>query len=196
MARDDSDDIRIRPGRSRGAGTRADPRDLPFTRQVELAVRKAGGNPGRIGGRKGGGSGRFNAHGKGAKALASFPRDGGGWQRDSIGRFRSRRVVVKARVVKLAPRRGSRGPKVRGVSKAADAHLRYLERDGVTRDGERGRAYSAFENEADGRAFIERGRDDRHQFRLIVAPDDSIELDDLRGFTRDLMRRMEQDLEE
>ena len=157
-------------------------------------MRKAGGNPGRIGGRKGG-SGRFNAHGRSAKAVASFPRDGGSWQRDSIGRFRSRRVVVKARVVKLAPQRGSRGPKVRGASQAADAHLRYLERDGVTRDGERGRAYSAFENEADGRAFIERGRDDRHQFRLIVAPEDAVEMDDLRGFTRDLMRRMEQDLD-
>jgi hypothetical protein len=153
MAKDDSDDIRIRPGRSRRVGTRADPRELPFTRQVELAVRRAGGNPGRIGrggaGRKGA-SGRFNAHGRGAKAVASFPRDGGSWQRDSIGRFRSRRVVVKALVVKLAPQRGSRGPKVRGASQAADAHLRYLERDGVTRDGERGRAYSAFENEADG----------------------------------------------
>jgi hypothetical protein len=148
MAHDDSDDIRIRPGRSRGGGRRANPRDLPFTRQVELAVRKAGGNPGRIGGRKEG-SGRFNAHGRGAKAVASFPQDGGGWQRDSIGRFRSRRVVVKARVVKLAPQRGTRGSKARGVSKAADAHLRYLERDGVTRDGERGRAYSAFENEAE-----------------------------------------------
>ena len=89
--------------------------------------------------------------------MASFPRDGGSWQRDSIGRFRSRRVVVKARVVKLAPQRGSRGSKARGVSKAADAHLRYLERDGVTRSGEKGHAYSAFENEADGRAFVERG---------------------------------------
>jgi len=176
MAKDDSDDIRIRPGRSRRAGTRADPRDLPFTRQVELAVRRAGGNLGRIGDRKGG-SGRFNAHGRGAKAVASFPRDGGSWQRDSIGRFRSRRVVVKVLVVKLAPQRGSRGPKVRGASQAADAHLRYLERDGVTRDGERGRAYSAFENEADGRAFIERGREDRHQFRLIVAPEDSVGLE-------------------
>ena len=195
MARDDGDDIRIRPGRSRGAGRLASPRDLPFTRQVELAVRRAGGNPGRIGGRKGGGSGRFNAHGRGAKAVASFPRDSGGWQRDSIGRFRSRRVVVKARVVKLAPQRGSRGSKARGASKAADAHLRYLERDGVTHGGERGHAYSAFENEADGRAFIERGREDRHQFRLIVAPEDSVEMDDLRGFTRDLMRRMEQDLD-
>ena len=64
-----------------------------------------------------------------------------------------------------------------------DAHLRYLERDGVTRDGEKGRAYSHLENEADGRAFIERSREDRHQFRFIVAPEDAAELDDLRGFT-------------
>jgi type IV secretory pathway VirD2 relaxase len=93
-------------------------------------------------------------------------------------------VVVKARVVRLNPQRGSRGPKMRGtLSRAADAHLRYLERDGVTRDGEKGRAYSAFENEADGRAFTARGREDRHQFRLIVAPKDSVEMGDLRGFT-------------
>ncbi len=202
MASNDRDDFRIRPGRSRSRGTRVNPRDLPFTRQVEIAVRKAGGNPNRIGrasglagGRKRGGSDRFNAHGRGAKTVASFPRDSGGWQRDSAGRFRSRRVVVKARVVKLALRHGSRGSKVRGpASMAAVAHLRYLERDGVTRDGEKGRAYSALENEADGRAFIERGREDRHQFRLIVAPEDSIEMGDLRGFTRDLMRQMEQDL--
>jgi type IV secretory pathway VirD2 relaxase len=207
MASKDRDDFCIRPGRSRGARTRVNSHDQPFTRQVELAIRKAGGNPNRIcrpsgsaGGRKGGGSsggtGRFNTHGRGAKAVASFSRDSGGWQRDSIGRFRSRRVVVKARVVKLNPLRGSRGPKMRGTSsKAADAHLRYLERDGVTHDGEKGRAYSAIENEADGRAFIERGGEDRHQFRFIVALEDSVEMGDLRGFTRDLMRQMERDLD-
>jgi type IV secretory pathway VirD2 relaxase len=81
------------------------------------------------------------------------------------------------------------------ASRAADAHLRYLERDGVTRDGEKGHAYSALEDEADGRAFIARGRDDRHQFRFIVAPEDGARMGDLRGFTRDLMRQMEQDLE-
>ncbi|WGS28021.1 DUF3363 domain-containing protein [Bradyrhizobium sp. ISRA464] len=81
------------------------------------------------------------------------------------------------------------------MTRAVDAHLRYLERDGVMRDGERGRAYSAFENEADGKAFVERGRKDRHQFRFIVAPEDSTEMADLRGFTRDLMRRVELDLD-
>lgn len=80
------------------------------------------------------------------------------------------------------------------MSRAVDAHLRYLERDGVTRDGERGKAYSALANEADGKAFVERGRGDRHQFRFIVAPEDASEMADLRGFTRDLMRQMESDL--
>src|ERR1700756_2868216 len=135
---------------------------------------------------------------RGAKGVASFPREGGhgGWQRDAAGRFRARRVVVKARVVRLNPQaRGARGPKMRGtMSRAVDAHLRYLERDGVTRDGDRGKAYSAFENEADGKAFVERGREDRHQFRFIVAPEDSAEMTDLRGFTRDLMRQVESDL--
>lgn len=204
MASNDRDDFRIRLGRSRSRGTRINARDLPFTRQVEIAVRKAGGNPNRIGrgsgsagGQEGKGGGRFNARGRGAKVVAFFPRGGSGWSRDGSGtRFRARRVIVKARVVKLNPQRGSRGPKMRGAaSKAADAHLRYLERDGVTRDGEKGRAYSAFDNEADGRAFIERGREDRHQFRLIVAPEDSVEMGDLRGFTHDLMRQMEQDLD-
>src|SRR5262249_50681826 len=102
----------------------------------------------------------------------------------------------KGRVVKLNPQRGGRGPNMRATaSNAADAHLRYLERDGVTRDGEKARAYSAFENEVDGRAFLDRGRADRHQFRLIVAPEDAAELGDLRGFTRDLMRQMEKDLD-
>ena len=205
MARDESEKFRVRPGRSRNGGARINPRNQPFLKQVQIAVRKAGGDPRRIGAgeqsgsrREGGGAGRFNARGRGAKAVASFPREGGngGWQRDSAGRFRARRVVVKARVVRLSPQgKGVRGPEMRAtMSRAVDAHLRYLERDGVTRDGERGKAYSAFENEADGKAFVERGRGDRHQFRFIVAPEDATEMADLRGFTRDLMRQVQLDL--
>jgi type IV secretory pathway VirD2 relaxase len=85
---------------------------------------------------------------------------------------------------------------MRGTAgQVAGAHLRYLERDGVTQGGEKGCAYSHLENEADGRKFIERGREDRHQFRFIVAPEDATEMDDLRGFTRDLMRQTEKDLD-
>jgi type IV secretory pathway VirD2 relaxase len=193
MARDSADDFRVRLGRARDRAARTNGRYQPFVKQVEAAIRKAGGNPNRIGGSAGKRSGRFNARGRGSKL--SFPSDGGGWQRDSTGRFRARRVVVKARVVKLNPQRKARGPKMPGnAGKAVAAQLRYLERDGVTREGEKGRAYSALENEADSRAFLARGRDDRHQFRFIVAPEDSADLGDLRGFTRDLMRQMEQDL--
>jgi len=94
-----------------------------------------------------------------------------------------RRVVVKARIVRL-----------KVGSRAADAHVRYLQRDGTTRDGERGQLYGTETDAADGKAFTERGREDRHQFRFIVAPEDGDRLSDLRGFTRDVMRQMEEDL--
>lgn len=96
---------------------------------------------------------------------------------------RMRRIVVKARIVRS--RLGSKG---------ADAHLRYLQRDGTDREGERGRLYGSEIDAVDGREFLERGREDRHQFRFIVAPEDGDRLSDLRAFTRDVMRQMEEDL--
>ena len=209
MAQDQSDDFHVRPGRVGSRGTRINLRgklrSQPFLKQVQVAVRKAGGNPNRIGrepnpggGRERGLSGRFNARGRGAKVVPSFLREGRdvGWHQDSSGRFRSRRVAVKARIIKLNPQgKKQQHGAAKAASKSVDAHLRYLERDGVDRDGQRGRAYSAVENEADGKAFVERGREDRHQFRFIVAPEDSNEMADLRRFTRDLMRQVEKDLE-
>jgi type IV secretory pathway VirD2 relaxase len=79
-------------------------------------------------------------------------------------------------------------------SKGADAHLRYLQRDGTTREGERGKLYGPETDAADGREFVERGREDRHQFRFIVAPEDGDRLTDLRGFTRDVMHQLQDDL--
>lgn len=96
---------------------------------------------------------------------------------------RMRRVVVKARIVRL-----------KFGSKGADAHLRYLQRDGTDREGEKGRLYGAENDAADGRSFLEQGREDRHQFRFIVAPEDGDQLSDLRAFTRDVMKQMEADL--
>ena len=85
-------------------------------------------------------------------------------------RYRARRVIVKARVVKL-----------KGVeSQAIAAHLRYLQREGVTLDGNRGHVYSGTDDEADAKAFGERGREDRHQFRFIVAAEDGVALGDLK----------------
>ena len=85
---------------------------------------------------------------------------------------------------------GSRGP----ISSAARAHLRYLQRDGITREGQPGELYDAASDEADGKAFLERSGGDRHQFRFIVSAEDGTELGDLKPFVRDLMRQMEHDL--
>ena len=201
MARDE-DHFRIRPGKVRdrgGARTSARRiggmrrRPASFLGEVHQAIRRAGGNPDRPGG-IGKGSGRFNARGRGA-AKALTLKDRSAWSRDGSGvRTRARRVAVKARVVKLNPQRGAaRGRQFVGA-KAVDAHLRYLERDGVTKDGEKGQVYSGERDVEDGRAFLERGRDDRHQFRFIVSAENGAELYDPRQTTRDLLKQMETDL--
>jgi type IV secretory pathway VirD2 relaxase len=200
MARNE-DDFHIRLGkvRDRGGGRAtarrigvARGRTTSFVGEVHRAIRRAGGNPNRDSAGKGGG--RFNARGRGT-ALAQTLKDRNAWSRDGSGaRTRARRVAVKARVVKLNPQRGAaRGRQFVGA-KAADAHLRYLERDGVTKDGEKGRVYSAGRDVGGGRAFLDRGRHDRHQFRFIVSSEAGVELSDLRTTTRDLMRQMEADL--
>jgi type IV secretory pathway VirD2 relaxase len=151
-------------------------KDRPFRHLVRKALNLAGGakrSPGRPARRfdgsrigRGSGSGRI----LGASNRHSGPR--------------SRRVVVKARIVRLA---GS-------GAKAAVAHLRYLQRDGTTREGERGTLYSAELDHADGKAFLERGAGDRHQFRFIVAAEDGAEYQGLKPMIRRLMAQAEKDL--
>ena len=97
----------------------------------------------------------------------------------------ARRVVIKSRYVVLK----------KAGAQSVSTHLRYIERDGVTRDGERGQAYGPETDTADLKAFEERGKGDRHQFRFIVSVEDAGELEDLRAYTRELMRRMATDLE-
>ncbi len=96
----------------------------------------------------------------------------------------ARRVIVKARYSRLTG--GNIGP--------AQAHLRYVLRDGTTREGTPGRLYDAGGDDADAHAFLERSENDPHQFRFIVAPEDGARLCDLKPVMRDLMRQVEQDL--
>lgn len=186
----DEDRFEPRLGRSRRDTVRP-----PTTLRTALMgrVARAGGNPRRLPSALPGASaqrapssspGRFNARGRGAKIAASFPR-GSGWSfdRQSGARVRPRRVTVKVRIVKGTGKAG-------GVQ----AHLRYLEREGVSREGEPGRLYSTFTDEADRNAFIERGLEDRHQFRIILSPEDGAAYEDLKPFTRDVMAQMETDL--
>ncbi len=54
--------------------------------------------------------------------------------------------------------------------------------------------FDAVSDNADTKAFAERCDDDRHHFRFIISPEDAMELEDLRGFTRELMADAERDL--
>jgi type IV secretory pathway VirD2 relaxase len=74
------------------------------------------------------------------------------------------------------------------------AHIGYLQRDGVTRDGEAGRLFDARSDMVDASAFAERAQDDRHHFRFIVSLEDAGELSDLRVYARDLMADVQRDL--
>src|SRR5258708_223617 len=52
----------------------------------------------------------------------------------------------------------------------------------------------AASDDAELRAFAERTSDDRHHCRFSVSPEDAMEMEDLRAFTRDLLKQMEHDL--
>ena len=121
----------------------------------------------------------------------------------------SRRVMVKVSIVKMAGK---------GFG-AQRAHLKYIERDGVGEDHERGILYSDREQTLSGNweidreidesdrdsleqdrelftpaDFLARSKDDRHQFRLIISPEDSHNMTDLKRFSCDLVRQMEKEL--
>lgn len=104
--------------------------------------------------------------------------------RDRLAGFRSRRAIVKTRLVRLG---------AKGIG-TARAHLRYIQRDGVTREGAPGELYSANHDQADGKTFLERSASDRHQFRFIVSAEDGAEYPDLKPYIRRLMKQVETDL--
>jgi type IV secretory pathway VirD2 relaxase len=144
--------------------------DESYVRRVMQVAYKNGFYGGRRGGFTGARIGRGRAFGTLAGA-GLFP---GG----------QRRVIVKARIARF--KHGDLG--------AARAHLRYIQRDGVTREGEPGQIYDRDTDEANGTVFLDRCEGDRHQFRFIVSAEDATELADLKPFVRDLMQRMEDDL--
>jgi len=172
MASRDDDRFRVKPGAPKGrddggSGQRAQ----RFVSQVLKQVSKSGAKAFGVGGVRPAstfGRGRVAA-GRAGQTLA----------------VTARRVVIKSRYVVL---------KKAGAT-SVSTHLRYIERDGVTRDGEKGQAYGPETDTADLKAFEERGKGDRHQFRFIVSVEDAGELEDLRGYTREFMRRMTTDLE-
>jgi type IV secretory pathway VirD2 relaxase len=162
------DDFRIRPGKIR---SRPNMRTKPFIAQVLAAAERAGGHVSR--------SGRITASrrsrfGRGRVASVRANR---------LLTNRSRFATVKTRIVRNTGRRAT-----------LRAHLNYLRREGVTRDGERARMFGPDTDDADVKAFTERCEDDRHHFRFIVSPEDAAQMSDLKDFARELVRQLEKDL--
>ncbi|MET2830912.1 relaxase/mobilization nuclease domain-containing protein [Mesorhizobium shangrilense] len=166
MSRDDG--FRVRPGRIR---SRVDQRARPFISQALAAAQQAGGHISRKGRII---SPRASTFGRGRSESI---------RADRLVTSRSRAAVIKARVVR----------QFRG-STPLIAHLKYLRREGVTRDDEKAKMFGPDTDDAEHDAFAERCKDDRHHFRFIVSPDDAHELGDLKAFARDLMVDMQRDL--
>lgn len=172
MASRDDERFRIKPrAPKRPDGSQSGQRAQRFVSQVLKQVSKAGAK---------------TSGARGARPASTFGRG-----RVAAGmaghrlKADARRVTIKSRFVVLK----------KAGANSISTHLRYIERDGVTRDGERGQAYCAETDTADLKAFEERGKGDRHQFRFIVSVEDAGELEDLRGYTREFMQRMTTDLE-
>ena len=126
----------------------------------------------------------------GSEATSHRPPPGAAWvpvfgPLPASSRRGSRRVIVKARYTRI----------VAGDLGAARAHMRYIVRDGVTREGAPGRLYDANGDDADGSAFLDRSEKDPHQFRFVVSADEGARLADLKPFIRDLLSQMERDLD-
>ena len=164
----DDSEIRIRPGRIRS--TRAQ-QARPFIAQALAAAQKAGGRVSHSGKITTGNRSRF---GRGQRASI---------QANRLLTGRSRIVVIKTRVVRHSAR-----------AAPLAAHLTYLRRDGVTRDGEKARLFGPESDNVDARDFAARCEGDRHHFRFIVSPEDAVDMADLKDHARDLMGQMEKDL--
>ena len=165
------DEFKPRLGRMRSKGGKKAKR---FLHKVLASSALAGGIKGS--GSKSGFTGARIGRGAGiGRVLGSRDRHSG---------MRVRRAIIKSRYVKLAGKGRA----------AAQAHLLYIERDGVTREGEPGELYAAESDHADGKEFLHRGQEDRHQFRFIVSAEDGAHYDDLKPLTRRFMAQMESDL--
>jgi hypothetical protein len=151
MSQNDEDRFRPRPGRIRSDGRGGAVTKSFFSRVRKIARQhgaappgasaygKSGGLGGRVRGKVD--AGRGVRRGRGAAFVRGRTLGGRGWTHRQPG---ARRVMVKSRSVRAAGKNGR-----------AAAHLRYIQRDGTSRDGERGRLYSATQDRTDGDAFLD-----------------------------------------
>ncbi|KAK0360924.1 hypothetical protein LTR94_025436, partial [Friedmanniomyces endolithicus] len=99
------------------------------------------------------------------------------------------RVIVKALVSRHMGKGLARGA-------ALGAHLAYLGRMGAGEDGARSPFFGARQDEIDPVGATDGWSRDRHHFRFIISPDHGDRIADLQGYTREVMRRIADDLGE
>lgn len=182
-----ADDFTPRLGRPGNHGSGAAKR---YTARVKRAAK------GLVqGGRKPNFSGARSARGTAAARMAQM-------RGSPFAKFRMRRVIVKVHIARAN----------KAIGKAAfRAHVKYIQRDGVDRgesqsseravnelsdgpDRGAGNLYNQSCENLDDQGFLERSADDRHQFRIIVSPEDANQLGDLKETTRAFMNEVERDL--
>ena len=136
-------------------------------------------------------AGKFRAAGHVAKDRPSLHLRGRGAAAGSLlsvrqqqARSMTRRVTVKVARFRL------RGNALARTS----AHLRYIVRDGVSKDGSTPPLYNGYNDLADPHTFARLTKDDLGHFALIVSPEDGDQLPDLKPFVRRLMAQVEEDL--
>lgn len=158
--------FRVRIGTGRAE---ARPKLKSFIGRIKAMVREQGGA----------GRARCSRGGKGGAAAARIPV-----------RASPQRVAVKTRVIRHSKYRSKGGP-----SAAIADEVQYLTRRSASEDGELGVAF-----DADGslsreelKQFRERMVPDRHHFRMVVSPENGVDLD-LPTFSRELVAEMQKDL--
>ena len=163
-----SDDFEPRLGRSSRETAQ------PATQLQRLAAQRLKRHPRTFGCKKfAPGEIRWKGRGKGAAAVAQH------WSHVS-----NRRVFVRS---SAAPARGSN-------TSAFSSYTRYLLRYPTDEDTNRGRLYSRDSDTVEVSDFNRRSRHDPRQFRFVIAPEDSHQIQDMSAFTRRLMLQVERDL--
>src|SRR5438105_12394074 len=132
MSRRDENAFKVKPAAPKT-------RDRPFLSRVLREVSKAGGRALKLGQSSAARTGARLGRGQVAAGVAGR----------SLGAH-SRRVVIKTRLVVLK----------QAGARSTQAHLRYIERAGVSREGERGQAYGPENDQAGIQECEERGRGD------------------------------------
>ena len=136
---------------------------------------------------------KLNRHGEVKSGPKKIKRRSGLMRGNSFaGLASAQRVVVKINPVKN---------KTKGVGSGANSggqnlyhHIHYISRNRAGEDGEKAILFDAKNEGLERQDFFELCKNDRHHFRMILSPERGDEIEDFRGYVREVMKRVEGDL--